>query len=110
MGMTGRFGENIPDDAFRKRTGSLILFPDHLHPHAGGNVRSALSFHASLLCSRILLQEKNIFRRRSCISVMPIEIFSLYRWVSVERLLNALSARTPAYGYGGLLILRRISR
>ncbi len=31
-------------------------------------------------------------------------------WVSVERLLNALSARTPAYGYGGLLILRRISR
>lgn len=31
-------------------------------------------------------------------------------WVSVERLLTALTARTPTYGYGGLLIVRRISR
>ena len=31
-------------------------------------------------------------------------------WVSVERLLTALSAETPAYGHGGLLIVRRISR
>lgn len=31
-------------------------------------------------------------------------------WVSTERLLAALSARTPAFGYGGLLIVRRVSR
>ena len=31
-------------------------------------------------------------------------------WVSVERLLTALSAKTPAFGHGGLLIVRRISR
>ena len=31
-------------------------------------------------------------------------------WVSVERLLAALAARTPVYGYGGLLIVRRVSR
>jgi len=31
-------------------------------------------------------------------------------WVSVERLLTALSAETPAYGHVGLLIVRRISR
>ncbi|MEE9912973.1 MAG: phytochelatin synthase family protein [Deltaproteobacteria bacterium] len=31
-------------------------------------------------------------------------------WVSVERLLAALAARTPAFGHGGLLIVRRISR
>jgi hypothetical protein len=31
-------------------------------------------------------------------------------WVAVERLLIALSASTPAYGHGGVLIVRRISR
>jgi hypothetical protein len=31
-------------------------------------------------------------------------------WVSVERLLAALSAQTTSFGHGGLLIVRRISR
>jgi len=31
-------------------------------------------------------------------------------WVSVERLLTALSARTPSHGHGGLLIIRRVSK
>jgi hypothetical protein len=31
-------------------------------------------------------------------------------WVSVERLLTALTAKTPAFGYGGVLIVRRITR
>ncbi len=31
-------------------------------------------------------------------------------WVGVERLLTALSAETPSYGHGGVLIVRRISR
>lgn len=31
-------------------------------------------------------------------------------WVGVERLLAALSARTPPFGYGGVLILRRMAR
>ena len=31
-------------------------------------------------------------------------------WVSAERLLAALSSRTPTYGHGGALIIRRVSR
>jgi len=31
-------------------------------------------------------------------------------WIGTERLLAALSATTPSHGYGGLLIVRRISR
>jgi len=31
-------------------------------------------------------------------------------WVGVERLLTALSAATPIYGFGGLVIVRKISR
>lgn len=31
-------------------------------------------------------------------------------WVSVEKLLTALTAKTPAFGYGGVLIVRRITR
>lgn len=31
-------------------------------------------------------------------------------WVAAERLLDALSSRTPTYGHGGALIIRRVSR
>lgn len=31
-------------------------------------------------------------------------------WVSVERLLTALSAKTPVFGSGGVLVIRKISR
>jgi len=37
------------------------------------------------------------------------EYYSPY-WVGLERLLVALSSRTAAYGHGGLLIVRRVSR
>lgn len=37
------------------------------------------------------------------------EYYSPY-WVSVERLLIALCARTPAFGHGGLIILRKLPR
>jgi hypothetical protein len=31
-------------------------------------------------------------------------------WVAVERLLIAVSASTPTYGHGGVLIVRKISK
>lgn len=37
------------------------------------------------------------------------EYYSPY-WVSVERLLIALCARTPAFGHGGLIIMRKLPR
>jgi hypothetical protein len=35
VGVVGRFREQIPYDPFREGAASLILFPDHSHPHAG---------------------------------------------------------------------------
>lgn len=48
MEVMGRLGENISDDAFRERTGSLVLLLDYLYPRANGNVRSVLPLHRYL--------------------------------------------------------------
>jgi hypothetical protein len=45
VGVVGRFREQIPNDPFRKGAASLILFPDHSHPHAGCNVGSVVAVH-----------------------------------------------------------------
>lgn len=47
--------------------------------------------------------------RRTLVLDVDREYYGPY-WVSVEQLLIALSASTPTYGHGGVLILRRISR
>jgi hypothetical protein len=52
--MAGRFREQIPDDPFRKGAASLILFPDHSHPHAGCDVGSVVTVHETVLYHRSL--------------------------------------------------------
>jgi hypothetical protein len=54
--VVGRFREQIPDDPFREGAASLILFPDHFHPHAGRNAGSVVAVHRFVLffnCSEI---------------------------------------------------------
>src|SRR4030042_6152448 len=46
VGVVRRFREQIPDDPFRESAASLILFPDHSHPHAGCDVGSVVAVHS----------------------------------------------------------------
>ena len=47
VGVMGGFREQIPDNPFREGAASLILFPDHSHPHTGCDVRSVVTAHGS---------------------------------------------------------------
>jgi hypothetical protein len=46
VGVVGRFREQIPDDPLREGAASLILFPDHPHPHAGCDIGSKVDGHS----------------------------------------------------------------
>jgi hypothetical protein len=50
--VVGRFREQIPDDPFREDAASLILFPDHSHPHAGRDIGSVVTVHGSVFYHR----------------------------------------------------------
>jgi hypothetical protein len=49
VGVVGRLRKKIPDDPFRQGAASLILFPDHFHPHAGCDIGSVVAIHGFVL-------------------------------------------------------------